>query len=135
MNANENKEIDNLIRKVIEKAPLESPSFDFTAQIIAQLEHAQQSEATVYKPLISKTAWLFIFGAVAAMLFYTFKDTAPQVTSSFRVIDFSFLGSNKVLNTFSRLTFSNTVLYALLSLSVLLLIQVSVLTSYFNKRF
>jgi len=135
MNANENKEMDNLIKKVIEKAPLESPSFDFTAQIMAQLEHAQQSEATAYKPLISKTAWLVIFGTIAAIILYVIKDMTPQVATSFRVIDFGFPASNKVLNTFSQLTFSNTVLYAFLSLSVMLLIQVSVLTSYFNKRF
>lgn len=135
MNANENKEMDNLIRKVVEKAPLESPSFDFTTQIMTQLEHVKQSEATVYKPLISKTVWLFIFGAVTAMMCYAFTDLAPQDESTFRGVDFSFLTSNKVLNTFSRLTFSNTVLYAVLSLSVMLLIQVSVLTSYFNKRF
>jgi hypothetical protein len=135
MNANENKQMDNLIRKVIEKAPLESPSFDFTARIISQLEHVKQSETTVYRPLISKTGWLAIFVAVAALIIYARNDIQSQTTSSFGIIDFSFLVSNRGLNTLSRLSFSNTVLYAFGALSIMLLLQVSILTSHFNKRF
>lgn len=133
MNANENKHMDNLIRKVIEKAPLESPSFDFTAQIMAKLENVKQSETTVYRPLISKAAWLAIFGAVATLIIYTLNNLQPEATGSY--IDFSFLANNKLVSTFGRMTFSNTVLYAFLSLSIMILIQVSVLKSYFNKRF
>lgn len=135
MNANENKQMDNLIRKVIEKVPLEEPSSNFTAQIMAQLENTQQSETTMYRPLISKAAWFTIFGAVAALIIYTLNDLQPAAAGSYRDVDFSFLVSKKVVNTFSQLTFSNTLLYAFLSFSIMLLIQVSVLKSYFDKRF
>lgn len=135
MNAHENKQMDDLSKKVIQKATLESPSFDFTAQIMAQLSELKQSETTIYKPLISKTAWFVIFGGFAALVSYTFFATQMRMESSFSAFDFSILTNNKVSGLFSRITFSKTLLYALAFLSVMVLVQVSFLKAYFDKRF
>jgi hypothetical protein len=132
MNVNENKQIDNLARKVIKKALLESPSVDFTTQIMTQVSVSKQSEATVYKPLISKTTWFVIAVGFSVLVAYSFLGTQGYMESSF---DFSILANNKVFAVFSRFTFSKTLLYALVFLSVMVLIQVSFLTSHFNKRF
>ena len=133
MNENENKRIDNLSRKVIVKASVESPSFDFTAQIMTQLTALGQSQATVYKPLISKKAWFVIFGTFAALLAYAFFGTQQQASEPF--LDFSILDKTKVLYTLPRFTFSKTLSYALLFLSLMVLIQVSFLKDYFDRKF
>lgn len=135
MKENENKQMDNLAKKVIKRASLESPSFDFTAQIMTQVSALKQSETTIYKPLISKTTWFVIALGFAALVAYAFSATQGHMESSFSALDFSILTNNKVSNLFSRMTFSKTVLYALAFLSVMVLIQVSFLASYFNKRF
>lgn len=135
MNENGDKQIDDLTRKVIEKASLESPSFDFTAQIIAQVLTSKQSEATVFKPLISKTSWLAIFVGFTALFVYAIIALQPQTPNGLGILDFSTLLNNKISGIFSRLTFSKTLQYALLSLSIMLLIQVYFFKSYLDKRF
>lgn len=134
MNENENKQMDNLSRKVIRKASLESPSFDFTTQIMAQLTVLKQSEATIYKPLISKKAWFVIFGCLVALVIYAIGEQ-PQTPECFDTVDFSTLLNNKISGIFSRLTFSKTLQYALLSLSIMVLIQVYLFKRYLYKRF
>jgi hypothetical protein len=137
MKENENIQMDNLARKVIKKAALESPSFDFTTQIMTQVSALKQSEATIYKPLISKTAWLVILGSFAVWIAYTFLGTQTQTQTQglFSTLDFTAFTNNKVYWVFSEFAFSNTVLYALALLSIMVLVQVTVLAAYFNKRF
>ncbi|TDE30612.1 MULTISPECIES: hypothetical protein [Flavobacterium] len=132
---NENKQMDNLSRKVIRKASLESPSFDFTTQIMAQLTVLKQSETTIYKPLISKKGWFVIFGGFAALVVYAIIGEQPQIPEWFDTVGFSTLLNNKILGIFSRLTFSKTLQYALFSLSIMVLIQVYLFKRYLYKRF
>jgi hypothetical protein len=57
------------------------------------------------------------------------------VQTSLSELDFSILTNVKISDVFARFAFSKTLLYALALLSIMVLIQVSFLTSYFNKRF
>ncbi|MNF72812.1 hypothetical protein D3C85_862900 [compost metagenome] len=134
MKEKEDKQMDDLTRKVIKMASLESPSFDFTAQILAQVIASKQSETTVFKPLISKTAWLVIFGSLTALVIYGI-GVEPQVPDQFGILNFSTLLNDKVITMFSRFTFSKTLLYALFSLSTMVFIQVYVFKRYLDKRF
>ena len=52
--------LDKLAKKVIKSSKLESPSLDFTANVMQEIEASQVSHITVYKPLISKRAWFVI---------------------------------------------------------------------------
>ena len=52
--------LDKLAKKVVKYYKLESPSLDFTANVMQQVEASQISHITVYKPLISKRAWFVI---------------------------------------------------------------------------
>lgn len=135
MNTNENKQIDDLARRVIEKATLESPSFDFTAQIMTQLTDLKQNETTVYKPLISKTAWFAIFIGFAILMGYTVTGTQSQTLNWFDFPDLNVLLNQKISTSMFQFTFSKIVLYALTLLAVMVLVQVSFLKAYFDKRF
>lgn len=135
MKENGDKQIDDLTRKVIEKASLESPSSDFTAQILAKLIASKQSDITIFRPLISKTSWLVIFVGFTALIVYAIIGMQPQTTNGLGILDFSTLLNSKISEIFSRLIFSEIVQYALLSLSIMLLIQVYFFKSYLDKRF
>ncbi|PRZ28120.1 hypothetical protein [Flavobacterium granuli] len=135
MNANENKQIDDFAKKVIKKATLESPSFDFTAQIMTQLNELKQSEATIYKPLISKTAWFVIFIGFVILVGYAIIGAQPQPPSYFDFSNLNVLLEHKITASLFQFTFSKIVLYALTLLSVMVLVQVSFLKAYFNKRY
>ena len=51
MNENADKHLDNLSRRVIGKSAVESPSFDFTQTIMAQIKELKTSKVTTYVPL------------------------------------------------------------------------------------
>lgn len=127
------EQMDNLVKKVIVKASLDTPSFDFTAQIMTQVVAKKQSESTIYKPLISRTVWITIFVGFAVLIAYSFFGM--QQESQNWKLDFDGLTDNTIFNKFSKITVAKTVLYALVSLSVMILIQVSVLKDYLDKRF
>lgn len=133
MHEKTDEQMDNLVKKVIVKASLETPSFNFTAQIMTQLEAKKQSESTIYKPLISRTVWITIFVGFAVLIVYSFFGMQQESQNWIR--DFDGLTYSAIFNKFPKITVSKTVLYALVSLSVMVLIQVSVLKDYLDKRF
>ena len=57
--------LDNLAKKALKSSLLESPSNDFTANIIKQIEPIKIGSSTVYKPLISKYGW---FGIITILI-------------------------------------------------------------------
>lgn len=127
------EQMDNLVKKVIVKASLETPSFDFTAQIMTQLVAKKQSESTIYKPLISRTVWITIFVGFGVLIAYSFFGM--QQESQNWILDLDVLTYSTIFDKLPKITVSKTVLYALVSLSVMILIQVSVLKDYLDKRF
>lgn len=134
MNANENKKIDDLARKVIKKSSVESPSFDFTVQIMTQLTALKHSEATIYKPLISRFTWFVIFIGFVILAGYTAVGTQSQTLDWFDFSDLNVLMKQKFSAMIFQFSFSKIVLYALAFLSVMLLIQLSFLKAYFDKK-
>jgi hypothetical protein len=51
------------------------------------------------------------------------------------ILDFDVLTYSTIFDKLPKITVSKTVLYAVVSLSVMILIQVSVLKDYLDKRF
>ena len=64
------KNIEQLIEKMMAEEKLQSPSIDFTSKIMAKVELLEEKKIKVYKPLISKSVWIFIGLAVAALVIY-----------------------------------------------------------------
>lgn len=72
MKANEDKNIEKLVDHIMKDTILESPSFDFTSKIMSQVLATKTSDVTVYKPLISRTTFIAIFGFIIALFIYLF---------------------------------------------------------------
>ena len=49
MEANENKELEKLVDKMMSDLTLESPSIDFTSKVMAQVVVTKTSDVTLYK--------------------------------------------------------------------------------------
>ena len=136
MNAKESKKIENLVHKMMKKATLESPSFDFTAQIMEQVSSIKQSKATIYEPLISRKAWVFITISFATLLGYVLFGTQQQQPASRdHFLDFNIFTNAVFSSAFHHLFFSNVMLYAVSFLSIMILVQVYFLKTFFNKQF
>ncbi|WP_337968024.1 hypothetical protein [uncultured Flavobacterium sp.] len=124
------KEIENLIEKMMSENTLESPSFDFTSKIMSQVLIAEQSKIKAYKPLISKATWIFIGMSLIALTFYSIYSN--NGISNFG-IDKTY--SDKASALLSGIHFSKNILYALLIVPFMVLIQIGVLKNYFDKKY
>ena len=129
------KHIDPHLNKIIAEAMnedhLESPSIDFTHSVLAKIENISLNRSIVYQPLISKKAWLLIFGVFAFYIMLVLQLIPEDAGFS--------LYSNKlfqenILNYIPSITLSKNIIYALMFTSIMILFQLPLLQYYFNKR-
>ena len=129
MNENADKHLDNLSRKVIGKSAVESSSFDFTKSVMSQINALSTTSVTTYVPLISKKVWALIILVFAGIIGYVSFGTSEEKNSWLSDLDYEFV------NPLSNLEFSQTSVYAVLFLALMICIQIPLLKHYFNKRF
>lgn len=129
MNENADKHLDNLSRKVIGKSAVESPSFDFTKNVMSQINALSTSSVTTYVPLISKKVWALIILVFAGIIGYVSFGTSEEKNSWLSDLDYEFV------NPLSNFEFSQTSVYAVLFLALMICIQIPLLKHYFNKRY
>ena len=134
MNKNADKTIERLVDKIMKDTSVESPSFHFTDNIMSQIEALQKSDVTTYKPLISKSVWVFILLSFTTLIGYFVFGTKPETSSWFSSVDFSVLSNNQVTDVLSNITVSKTVTYAVLLFALMFCIQIPLLKNHFNKR-
>lgn len=126
------KQLENLVAKAIKQSALETPSFDFTANLMLKVESLKQSPTTIYQPPISKHMWFWIFTGFVAFVAYILFITKPEASVWFSSINI--LDMEKISNIFSGIHLSRTVIYATVFFAVMLLIQIPLLKNYFDKR-
>ena len=124
------KNIENLIDKMMSETTLDSPSIDFTSKVMAQIQVAEKSAAKGYKPLISKSIWFVIgLGLIALMVYSVFfggTNNNLEIGKSY---------TDKISMLFSGIHLSKNVLYAILVVPFMVLIQVGILKNYFDKKY
>ena len=132
MKEDKNLHIDNLSRKIVKDAGIESPSFDFTAKVMAELEHTpSKSKATTYEAPISKNGWFVIASATFAIFAYVLlKNSSPQVSP---LIPFSFDIDFKQF--LPEIPFSKILGYGVFFLLMMFIIEISLLKRHFDRHF
>ena len=129
---NDDKRIEGIIDKLMSADTLETPSFDFTNNVMSKVEAFKNSKATVYKPLIPKYVWWFIAsGFIALIGFVLFKDSSNGASLSER-----YNLPEVSLNPLEGLSFnfSSTLIYATVLFAIMITIQIPLLKQYFNNR-
>ncbi|HEY5686727.1 MAG TPA: hypothetical protein VIS27_00295 [Yeosuana sp.] len=134
MKAKADKEIEKLIDKMMKETTLESPSFDFTAQVMSQVLKIKTNKVTVYKPLISKWIWYGIFISMLGLIAYLSFNDSVVTDGLLEKYNFEILPKFSISNIFSGLHFSRTTLYACILLTVMLFIQIPILKHHMDKR-
>jgi len=124
------KNIENLIDKMMSENTLESPSIDFTSKIMSQVLVAEKSKIKAYKPLISKSTWIFISICLIALTVYSVYS--GSTISNLKIVN---LYSDKVSTLFSGIQLSKNILYAILIVPFMILIQIALLKNYFDKKY
>ena len=134
MKAKADREIEKLIDKMMKETTLESPSFDFTAQVMSQVLKIKTNKVTVYKPLISKWIWYGIFISMLGLIAYLSFNDSVVTDGLLEKYNFGILPKFSISNIFSGLHFSRTTLYACILLTVMLFIQIPILKHHMYKR-
>lgn len=131
MEENKNTQIDTFLKKQIQEMSLESPSKDFTSNLMSVLQE-ETSLSTQYAPLISKKVWIGIAALVVAIFFIPFQKQEGSLLDKVS-LDLSFLDTIKmpVVEGFSV---SSVTLYAIFFFAMMILAQVFYIKGYFNKR-
>ena len=124
------KEIENLIERMMAENTLESPSIDFTSKIMSQVLVAKKSKIKAYKPLISKSTWSFIGLSLIGLT--TYSVYSGSNISNFEIVN---LYSDKASALFSGIHLSKNILYAILVVPFMILIQIGLLKNYFDKKY
>ena len=128
---------DPFIKSIFDEGGIEQPSGNFTNQIIQNINAQSKESAFVYKPVISKNAWLILgflgFSLFVYLLFgnpaegqglnlygYTLNIDTSIVEGIFSKIAFSFELSPILKTSFIALiffTFSNLIIFEIRSRS------------------
>jgi len=127
------KNIEQLIDKMMAEEKLQSPSIDFTSKIMANVQILEEKKRIAYKPLISKPVWIAIGLTVAFLIVYVSLFSVSE--SNLKIDQIGKLYSNKVSTAFSGIHFSKNMLYAILIVPIMILVQVGVLKNYFDKKY
>jgi len=133
----ENKHIEEIhafTKKYVQEIPVETPSLDFTSNLMQKIGELQPFKSAItYKPLISRKAWFIVFAAIIAAVFIPFKSTKESI---FTVpeLNFSFLEKLNFSGMLENINVSNTTLYFTIIFSVLVSIQIFYLKGYFEKQ-
>ncbi|MCB0445028.1 MAG: hypothetical protein R2812_07740 [Gelidibacter sp.] len=134
MKENEDKPIEKLITKVMQTSTLETPSFDFSSQVMSHIEAFENNKVIIYQPLISKKVWAVIFGCFVAFMVCIFMTTSKDTSRWTNALNFSMFFNNDISKLLSGVVFSKTTTYILMIATVMLLVQLPMLKSYFDKR-
>lgn len=124
------KNIEQLIDKMMAEEKLQSPSIDFTSKIMANVQILEQKKLKTYKPLISKPIWISIGMALTALVIYVTLFSGSQNN-----VETGKLYADQIASAFSGIHFSKNILYAVLIVPFMILIQVGVLKNYFDKKY
>ena len=134
MNKETEKHLDNLVSNMMKEVSLETPSENFEANLMANINKLSVRNALTYKPLISKSTWILLAFCFMTLMGYLIFGVTWQDSESVITINFDLLFNNNFIQSIGNLKFSNIFTYAILSLAFMLLIQITFLKNYFDKR-
>tara|TARA_R110002073_G_scaffold53840_4_gene138901 strand:+ start:104896 stop:105309 length:414 start_codon:yes stop_codon:yes gene_type:complete len=133
MEENKKIQLDAFVKKQIQEALLESPSKDFTKNLMNVLTQEETSKVTKYVPLISKKVWFALAAVFVAIFFIPFQKQEGGLLEKVS-LDFSFFDKISSAGIFDGFSIPTTAFYGLLLFSVMVLAQAYYLKGYFSKR-
>ena len=124
---------DKLANKAMKAASVQSPSVDFTANLMKQIEPIKIGTSTVYRPLISNYGWLGIIAVLIGVSVYVMFGNV-EGSALLETVDYSVITNNKVTDVLSGIKFSKSFMYAIGFFGLVFFIQIPIMKHYMNKR-
>lgn len=133
MEENKNTQVNAFLKRQIQELPLETPSKNFTSNIMNVLNDEKVYTTIQYKPLISKKIWFVAAAAIIAIFLIPFQKREGGLLEKVS-IDLSFADKISFSGLLEGLTVSNTAFYGLLFFAIMVFIQVVYLKGQFDKK-
>ena len=125
--------LEDWIAKGIKEVGLESPSRDFTGQVLSRISKKKAQESRIiYRPLITKNGWaLAVFSVVTifVLILYT-KNDGGQKEQTILDKAFDFLS----YDFFSGIHFSDTIVMGMVLFAIFACIQVVTLKRLIERQ-
>lgn len=132
----ENKELDDFIRKAVKEVDLERPSVDFTKSVLSQIEIVTQKDSVlVAKPLFSKTIWFFLSVVVVGIFVYVIFNDSSTESTWLAAIKLNQLTSFNLSLYMPKFSTTTAFSYGSVGIAFFVWIQVFLLKRKWNKRY
>lgn len=128
------EELDVFTKKYINEIKEETPSIDFTANIMDAI--VQEEQSSIYKavPLISKKVWFVLAGILAVSMLFVSKGTSLSWLK-IPEVKIDYLSNIQLPNLFENITVSNLMLSACFFFTVMVFVQIYYLKNHFTRKF
>ncbi|WP_299157210.1 hypothetical protein [uncultured Tenacibaculum sp.] len=133
----ENKHIevlDAFAKKYIKEISEETPSVDFTANLMDVLLKEEKSEIYKATPLISKKGWFILIGILVTSILYVSRGTSLTWVKMPKLNLDGYFSKIQISNLFDGITVSNTMLYASFFFTIMIFVQIHYLKNHFTKN-
>lgn len=127
------EELDAFAKKYIKEVEIETPSVDFTANIMQHVLHAENSEIYKASPLISKKVWGVLVTVLFVSILYVSRGTSLGWLKMPK-LKLDYFSRFQFPNLFEGITVSNTMLYACFFFTVMVFVQIYYLKNHFTKN-
>jgi uncharacterized membrane protein YbhN (UPF0104 family) len=134
MESNEDKKLDQLIRKSIRLRSFDAAPEDFEELILQKIQAVKMKDKEPYKPLISAFGWTVIGLGFLALITYLVIISYGQPSIWLKGIDYTGSFQNKFLKDFDVLKFSSAVFYSVVCFFIVLAVQLPFLKQHFDKQ-
>lgn len=128
------KDLEKLVDKIMEEAPLDAPSSDFTDSVMLKIQKAE-SPSLVFKPLIPK--WVITI-ALGLLVFFGYYLIVQNPSIGENAMPYSrYFGTvgSWLSDSLPQVQFSNKAIYVIFAIAAMIYIQTLLLKNYFNRRF
>lgn len=135
MKEKNDQEIDLFLSKAIKELEYEEVPLDFTSKVLAKIEKSKvESASIVYRPLISKTAWLAI-GLILILVFSVLGFYGNFSSKDWLFsLKWNTVGNINFLNSLPKFDFFDSTVYGFIGFTIFIFIQIVYLKRYFSKR-
>ena len=132
MENSEDQNIEKLVERMLMKSEIESPSADFTQNVMSAVYASQKIRKIVYKPIFSKRTWFIIFTGIIAIFIYSFLNLNQQ-TPLFQ-INFSLFKFDRLEKFLPNFRISFLTGYVILLAAIAVMVQIFFLKKHFDKQ-
>jgi hypothetical protein len=126
------EELDAFAKKYIQDIEQESPSLDFTSNVMDIIGETEKSSVFKPTPLISKKVWILLFSVLTICIIYVSKS--KSILATWKMPErFKYNPKFEFPDLFQNISVSNTMLTACFFFTLLIFIQIYLFKTRFDK--